>query len=169
MAENEGEFKVEEEEEAKKISSADEPEKKPPKPRPAPPPDDYYRQDAAPPPGGYGPPPTPMFTAEKLPKLLAIFMLIGIIILFVGALLTSTAGFIKIEGDDAEDDADLKRNLTSAGHLMGGIALFLMGLFVVIPLMVIKDLSDRQKLLIGIFLMAIILGFSLIINKTLAV
>jgi len=171
MAKDEGEFKVEDEEEDKKDSREDEHDRKPPKPRPAPPPDDDYYRDRdrdGPPPPGYGPAPTPMFSAEKLPKLLAIFILIGIIILFIGALLTSSAGFIKVEGDDAEDDRDLKRNLTAGGHLMGGIGLLLTGLFIVLPLMIIKDLSDNQRILLGILLMAVILGFSLLINKTLA-
>ena len=167
-------FRVEDEDEERRDSRDDEPDRKPPKPRPAPPPDDDYYRDRdrnGPPPPGYGPPPTPMFSADKLPKLLAIFLLIGIIILFIGALLTSSAGFIKIRYDDPDDteaDQDMKRTLTASGHLMGGIGLLLTGLFIVLPLMIIKDLSDKQRILLGILIMAVILGFSLLINKTLA-
>ncbi len=120
--------------------------------------DDYNRGSR-----DYAPPQQPMFTADKIPKFIAIGILIGILLLFIGALLSSTAISVKVEGQDSEDEEDLQRNLRAGGHFMGSIGMFLIGLFVVLPLLLAKDLSDRQKQLMGILLLAVIIGFSLLI------
>ena len=67
-----------------------------------------------------------MFTADKVPKFIAIGVLIGIILLFVGALLSSTAITVEIKDDD---DVDLVRNLLAGAHFMGSIGMFLIGIF----------------------------------------
>jgi hypothetical protein len=114
------------------------------------------------PPGQPPRPVQPMFTSEGLGRVLAIGLLIGIIILFIGAALTSGAQFIKPED---EDDQDLKRSLYASGTLVGSIGLLLMGIFIVLPMMVIKDLTDAQKTLLIIVSTGIIIGFGLLISS----
>lgn len=118
-----------------------------------------------PPPGygpgpAYGPPPEPFFRANNLQKILAIGLLLGIIVLLIGAMLTASADFIKIDAKDPEDDLDLQRNLDASGHLLGGIGLFLTALFVLLPLLLIHDLSEKQQKLLMLLMMAIIIGFA---------
>lgn len=117
---------------------------------------------------GYYPPPPPrqpMFTPQGMPKIVAIGILIGLILLFVGSMISVGAGFMDpSEEDDAEkqdDQRDLQRNLVNTSRLVNAIGLFLAGLFVILPLMLIKDLSTNQRIMLVILLVAIIVGFTL--------
>lgn len=118
----------------------------------------------------YPPPPPakPMFTPEGMPKILAIGILIGIILLFVGSMIFVAASYMDpSEEEDAEDrdDAyDLQRNLYTSSRLVGAIGLFLTGIFTVLPLMLIKDLSTTQRIMLIGIIAAIIIGFTLIIQ-----
>ena len=119
-----------------------------------------------PPPGAYPPPPPrePMMTAGRLHKFMAIGIIIGIIILFVGTLLIISANYMdptdERDADDVEKASDLQRNLATTGGLINGIGLFLMGMFLVLPLMIIQDLSNKQRMMLVIILAAVIIGFS---------
>ncbi|MCK5561182.1 MAG: hypothetical protein KAJ51_11330 [Thermoplasmata archaeon] len=115
------------------------------------------------PPPAYGPPPEPFFRANNLQKILAIGLLLGIIILLVGAILSASSGFIKFDEKDlkdAQDDKDLARSLGAAGQLVGAIGLFIIALFVILPLLLIHDLSDKQRKMLILLMMAIIIGFA---------
>jgi hypothetical protein len=119
--------------------------------------------DYPPPPGyGYGPQADPFFSAKNLHKILAIGLLIGIICLFIGAMAAAGGKFIKVE---KEDDADLQRNLSAVGHLMGGVGLFLVALFVLLPFLMIKDLSDKQKNMLILLFIAILIGFTILASS----
>lgn len=110
-----------------------------------------------PPPGAYPPPPPaePMMTARNMHRILAIGVLIGVIILFVGTLLIVSSAYVT-------DDWELQNNLHTSGRLIDGIGLFLTGLLLAIPLMVIRDLTVKQRALLVIILAAVIIGFTLI-------
>ena len=127
----------------------------PPPPPPPPPPGGYPAQ------GGYGslPPPkhsSSMTSSRDLHKFLSIGLLIGIMILFAGAILSGIGSF------DWED-ASISYTLWAVGKIVGGVGLFLTALFVIIPLMTVDDLSDYQRGFIIILMAAIIIGFGLII------
>jgi hypothetical protein len=119
-----------------------------------------------PPPGAYPPPPPrePMMTAERLHRFMAIGILIGILILFVGTLLIVSANFMdpyeETDPDDLDNALDLQRNVGTSGGLINCIGLFLMGIFIVLPLMIIRELSDKQRAMLVIILASVILGFS---------
>ncbi|MCK5559524.1 MAG: hypothetical protein KAJ51_02980, partial [Thermoplasmata archaeon] len=103
-------------------------------------------------------------TANKLHRFMAIGILIGILILFVGTLLIVSANYMdpaeERDPDDQDDARDLQRNIATSGGLINGIGLFLLGLFIVLPLMIIRDLSDKQRAMLVIILASVILGFS---------
>ena len=127
----------------------------PPPPPPPPPPGGY------PPQGGYGslPPPkhsSSMTSSRDLHKFLSIGLLIGIIILFAGAILSGLGSF-------DWDDSFINSTLWAVGKIVGGVGLFLTALFVIIPLMTVNDLTDYQRGFIIILMAAIIIGFGLII------
>jgi hypothetical protein len=111
----------------------------------------------------YGPPqqypPQPMFTKENVPRLMALGLFIGIILLFIGSMLT--AGAIMME-PDAKDPGETKRTLLGAGVLIDGIGLFIMSIFIVLPLLIVRDLDEKQRTLIIILTAAIIIGFALL-------
>lgn len=116
------------------------------------------------PPPAYGPPPEPFFRANNLQKILAFGLLFGIIILLVGAILSASSGFISVDPeddlDDQKDDQDLIGNLAASGQLVGAIGLFIIALFVILPLLQINDLSDKQRKLLMLLMMAVIIGFA---------
>jgi len=135
------------------------------KPISAPPSKEADRQQEYPPPPGYAQqgygPPQPFFRADNLQRILAMFLLLGVIVLLVGAILVSASDFVKIDDKDPEDDYDLQRNLDAAGHLVGAIGLFLIALLAVfLPMLLIPDLSDRQKTLLMYIMVAVIIGFA---------
>jgi hypothetical protein len=108
--------------------------------------------------GSYPPPPPaqpakPLFTSENLERMLGIAALIGVIMLFVGALLAGGANF-----------ADrYQSEVYGGGKLIAGIGLFIAGLFVILPIMTVRDLSKQQKYLLFILTAAIIIAFALLI------
>jgi hypothetical protein len=126
----------------------------------APPPPPSYQQ------GYYPPPKPPLFTPEGLPKIVAIGILLGIILLFVGSMLYVSAYYMDpSEEDDAEkrDDAvDFQRTLLASSVLMNAIGLLLAGIFVILPLMLIKNLKTNQRLMLIALIAAIIIGFAFI-------
>jgi len=72
------------------------------------------------------------------------------------------------EEEDAEDRdkaVDLQRNLFTSSRLVGAIGLFLIGIFTVLPLMLIKDLTTTQRIMLIGVIAAIIIGFTLLIQS----
>jgi hypothetical protein len=123
-------------------------------------PPEYYQLPPYPPhspyPGYYPPPRKQMFSSKDLTKELSTGLLIGIIILFAGAILRACANTTIVE-------YDYVKYLQIGSQIVGAAGLFIMGLFVVLPIMNVKDLSDTQKLPLFILLGAIIIGFALLI------
>ncbi len=156
MAEDEEKVEATEEKkdkppEAKPISLPPSKESEPAKEQEYPPPPGYAQQ-------GYGPAPEPFFRASNLQKILAMFLLLGVIVLLVGAILTAASDFTEVDDSDSED---LARNLDAAGHLVGAIGLFLIALLAVfLPMLLITDLSDKQKTLLMYIMVAVIIGFA---------
>jgi hypothetical protein len=105
------------------------------------------------------PPPQPMFTPQNVPKLMALGLLLGIILLFIGSMLTAGGHYVKLED---EDDYDLQRNMLASGNLVAGIGLFIGALFFIIPLLMIRDIEEKHKTLLVLLLAAIIVGFALL-------
>jgi hypothetical protein len=112
------------------------------------------------PPPAYGPPPEPFFRASNLQRILAIGLLLGVIILLLGAILSASSGLIKFDDKDPEDDQDLARSLSASGQLVGAFGLFIIAIFVILPMMLIHDLSDKQRKMLILLMMAIIIGFA---------
>jgi hypothetical protein len=108
-------------------------------------------------PGQYAPPPPPpaqpMFTSANLSKMVAIGLLVGIILLFVAGLLAGGAYFADQNFGD----------VVGGAKILGSIGLFLAGIFIVLPLMTVRDLTEEQKLFIIIILAGIIVGFAFLI------
>ena len=108
----------------------------------------------------YPPPPSkPLFSSENIYKLMALGLLIGIILLFIGGMLTAGAMYMKPKD---EGGFDTQRVLYASGVLIDSIGLFLMAIFLVIPLLIVKDLNDKQRTLIIILAAAVIVGFVLL-------
>ena len=133
------------------------------------------RGDGSPPPppassyppqqGYYQPPPKPpMFTPEGFPRILAFGLLIGIILLFVGSMIFVSAAYMDPDEEDnadKRDDAyDFQRNLYASSRLFGAIGLLLTGIFVILPLVLIKGLSTNQRFMLIVIISAIIIGFT---------
>ncbi len=102
-----------------------------------------------------------LFTTENIPSFMGLGLLIGIILLFVGTMITAGGMYVDVESLDS-DDADLKRNLLASGVLIDGIGLFLAAIFIVLPLLLVKNIGDKQKTFMILLLGAIIIGFSLL-------
>jgi len=92
-----------------------------------------------------------------LPKMVGIGILICVIMLFLGTLLTAGALYIK-------DDIDLQRNLLATTVLVGGIGLFILGLFASIAFLGKKNLSEHQLKLLVILLAITIFALAILIR-----
>jgi hypothetical protein len=103
-------------EDEEKVEETEEKKDKPPEAKPisAPPSKESEpaKQEYPPPPGyaqqGYGPAPEPFFRASNLQKILAMFLLLGVLVLLVGAILTAASDFVKVEDFEDEDNMDLR-------------------------------------------------------------
>jgi cytochrome bd-type quinol oxidase subunit 1 len=77
-------------------------------------------------------------------------------------MLATGAKYIEVE---KEDDADFQRNLSASGHLMAGVGLFIVALFVLLPFLMIRDLSEKQKNMLVLLLIAILIGFTVLASS----
>jgi len=141
----------------------------PAQPPPQTPPQSQLLTPAQPPP--QTPPQSPPETASEstseetpteaptigLPKMVGIGILICVIMLFLGTLLTAGALYIK-------DDIDLQRNLLATTVLVGGIGLFILGLFASIAFLGKKNLSEHQLKLLVILLAITIFALAILIR-----
>ncbi len=100
-----------------------------------------------------------LFTTENTPSFMGLGLLIGIILLFIGTMFTAVGMFVEVE---SSDDEDLQRNLLASGVLIDGIGLFLAAIFIVLPLLLVKNIGDKQKTFMILLLGAIIIGFALL-------
>ena len=90
---------------------------------------------------------------------MALGILIGIILLFIGGLLTAGAMYMKPKD---EGGIDTQRILFASGVMIDSVGLFLMAIFLVMPLLIVKDLTDKQRTLLIILIAAVIIGFVLL-------
>jgi hypothetical protein len=122
--------------------------------QPPPPPGQPY-----PMPPGY--PPAPFFTAANLNKFISIGVLICVIMLFVGNMINASAYYMDL---DDSDDYEAQRNRMGAAIAVGGIGLFILGLFAAIAFLQIRDLTDHQKLVLGIIVMGTIFALAILVR-----
>ncbi|MHA2431415.1 MAG: hypothetical protein ACXACC_10365 [Promethearchaeota archaeon] len=109
----------------------------------------------------YYPPSQPFFSSRNLPKIIGIGVIVCIIMLFVGTLLTAGAYYIDVE--DA-DDIDFQRSILATTVLVGGIGLFVLGLITTAAFIQIHDLSERQRIVLGMILVGTIFAFAILIR-----
>jgi hypothetical protein len=81
--------------------------------------------------------------------------------LFVGTLLTAGAYYVDVE--DA-DDIDFQRSILATTVLVGGIGLFVLGLITTAAFIQIHDLSERQRIVLGMILVGTIFAFAILIR-----
>jgi hypothetical protein len=113
------------------------------------------------------PPPQPMFSKENVTKLITLGLMIGIICLFIASLLAAGGKLTDMtydfdEQDKYQDAIDFQNTMYGSAVLMAGIGLFLISIFLMLPLLVIKDLDDKHKKLIIFLIGAVIIGFALL-------
>jgi hypothetical protein len=135
-------------------------EREGPNPQPAP----GYNQP--PPPGqpypmppGY--PPAPFFTAVNLNKFIAIGVLICVIMLFVGAMINTSAHYMDRDDDDVYEKMD---NRYGAAIAVASIGPLILGLFATIAYLQIRDLTEHQKLFLGIIVMGTIFALAILVR-----
>jgi len=132
----------------------DEPSPSPQERVPQQPPDQYPQRG----PGGqqmYQQPGPSMFSSERIYKTLGMALVLGVVLLLVGGILVSVAGYY--EPDDF-DDFNTQENIRATGVLIGSIGLFSPGIVGSFALFNSRDLSDTQKqhllILVGLSLIA---------------
>ncbi len=112
------------------------------------------------------PPPRPFFSADNINKFVGLGLLMGIILLFIGTMMNGSASLVKLEGlsgDDYEDARDLQRNLYGGGIIIDGIGLFIISFFILLPLLLIRDLGDKQRYILILIAAAVIVGYTILI------
>jgi uncharacterized membrane protein len=108
-----------------------------------------------------------MFSKENVTKLITLGLMIGIICLFIASLLAAGGKLTDMtydfdEQDKYQDAIDFQNTMYGSAVLMAGIGLFLISIFLMLPLLVIKDLDDKHKKLIIFLIGAVIIGFALL-------
>jgi hypothetical protein len=81
--------------------------------------------------------------------------------LFVGTLVNASAHYIELKDSDDYED---QRNRMGAAIAVGGIGLFILGLFATIAFLLIRDLTDNQKLVVGIIVMGTIFALAILVR-----
>lgn len=118
-------------------------------------------QQAPPPQAGpreqqmYQQPGPSMFSSARIYKTLGMALVIGVVLLLVGGILVSVAGYY--DPDDL-DDRNTQENIRATGVLLGTIGLFAPGIIASFGLFSSRDLSETQKqhllILVGLSLIA---------------
>jgi hypothetical protein len=116
------------------------------------------------------PPPQPLFSKDNVTKMMTLGLIIGIICLFIASMLVAGGKLTDVTYDfDDQDDRDkyndaidFQNTMFGAAILMAGIGLFLISIFLMLPLLLIRDLDDKQKKFIIFLIGAVIIGFALL-------
>lgn len=103
--------------------------------------------------------PSSMFTSDNLSSFLGMALILGIILLFVGGILASSAGYIEV---DSGDDRDLKRNLMATGSLLSAIGLFAVGIISAWAYFQSDRLTEKQRMFLVLLMLGVIIGFSVL-------
>jgi hypothetical protein len=107
------------------------------------------------------PPQAPLFSQQNVYKLLSLGILIGIILLFIGSLMNGAGTLVE---PDSESNQDTKRNLHGWATIVDGIGLFIISIFILLPLLLIRDLENKQRTILIILIAAIIIGYTFIMS-----
>lgn len=103
--------------------------------------------------------PGPNQPMDDIKGTLGMIILVGIIILLVGAMLTSVSGYIETEDSD---DWDNIRILRATGSLLMSLGVFIPGIGASYLLYSKYGLSDQEKLMLVIVASASILAFAML-------
>ncbi len=104
-----------------------------------------------------------MFSSEGINKAMGMALLIGVVIMLVGAILVASSGFIEV---DDQDSANLRRNLDAAGVLIAAIGVFLPAIITSFALFKVDDLSEEQTMKLVLIAAACLLGLAILANAT---
>lgn len=111
-------------------------------------------------------PSQPMFSSGNIKKMLGLALVIGVIMMFVGALLVSTSGYIEVDDNDSRN---LRRNLNATGLLLASIGIFVPAIAASYGFYSARDLSDQQKLLLTMIIGGSLIGLAILVNTIVAI
>jgi len=101
------------------------------------------------------------FTSERLNKTLGMALVLGVILLFVGGILVSTAGFIEVE---ERDDWNLKRNLNAVATLLSSFGLVVIGGAASWAYYQGDQLTEKQKMFLILLVIGTVIGFAILLT-----
>ncbi|MFP4000767.1 MAG: hypothetical protein ACLFSM_08865 [Thermoplasmata archaeon] len=101
------------------------------------------------------------FSSERLNETLGMALVIGVILMFVGGILVSSAGFIEVENND---DWNLKRNLNAVATLLSSLGLLAIGGAAAWAYYQTSQLTEKQRLLLVLLVIGSILSFAIILT-----
>ncbi len=100
------------------------------------------------------------FSPERLNKTLGMALVIGVILLFIGAILVSSSGFIETKD---QDDWNLKRNLNAVATLLSSIGLLAIGGAAAWAFYQADQLAEKQKMFLILLVVGTIVGFAILL------
>ncbi len=102
------------------------------------------------------------FSSEQLSETLGMALVLGIILLFVGGILVSTAGFLDAEDPD---NYNTKENINAVANLLSSIGLLAIGGVASWAFYQADDLTEKQKLFLMLLIVGAIIGFTIVLTN----
>lgn len=99
------------------------------------------------------------FSANNLNKTLGMILVIGVILLFIGGILVSTAGFL--DADDT-DNRNTKQNLHAVATLLSSIGLVAIGGAASWAYYQSDRLTEKQELFLMLLVIGTMIGFAIL-------